>query len=258
MPRGETAPVTITVRSAGNSSMFDPLDLWCSDRVDVLMSAVLFDRGRAKIFDELLHEHIGLVPVRDQLRNPLGGDIQETRSGLGAEFSRRDQVGEDLWGREAFRESGLQRFVAEVVDVQASHICDGERAEERQPEPKGGAHQCVDVLGSGSSVLDQLGGLMEEGVLQAIEDKAGDVLHDSRGLACLVHNQPGRLDGGLIGAGVRNDFDAGTNGDGLLKWTPRKRPGFTTAVAIAPMEMVEVLEAMICLLYTSPSPRDGL
>src|SRR5674476_440833 len=95
--------------------------------------------ARAKIFDELLHEHIGLVPVRDQLRNPLGGDIQETRSGLGAEFSRRDQVGEDLWGREAFRESGLQRFVAEVVDVQASHICDGERAEERQPEPKGGA-----------------------------------------------------------------------------------------------------------------------
>ena len=82
-----------------------------------------------------------------------------------------------IFGRgEALREVGLQGLVAEVVDVQAGHVGDGERAEERQPEAEGGADQGVHVLRRRDALLHQLGGLVEQRVLQAVEHESGDVL----------------------------------------------------------------------------------
>ena len=51
--------------------------------------------------------------------------------------------------------------------------------EERQPEAEGGADQGVDVLGRRRTVLlHQLGGLVKQGVLQAVQHESGDVLDD--------------------------------------------------------------------------------
>src|SRR6478735_6780861 len=99
MPRSETAPVTITVRSAGKTVM--ECSFW-------LRKAGLGQRGRAQVLDELLHGDVGLVPVGNQGGGALCRDIKEAGAGLGAQLAGVDLFLEDLRGGEPLREAGLQ------------------------------------------------------------------------------------------------------------------------------------------------------
>src|SRR5690606_29556107 len=137
----------------------------------------------------------------------LRRNIQEATAGLGAQLSCLDLFSEDPRGGEAFWEVGLQGGVAEVVHVQASHVSNRERTEERQTEAEGGANQGVDGLGRSDAVLHQLGSLVEQCVLQAVQDETGDVLDYSGFLAGGFDVSDGRVDSGLGGAFMRNDFD---------------------------------------------------
>lgn len=126
-----------------------------------------------QLIKELLHQHVGLVSVRDQLRGALRGNIVETGTGLGAQLPGLDQVLEDRRGGEAIRKPGLQRRVTKCVHIKSGHIGDGEGTKERQPEAEGCAYQGVDVLRGGDSLLDYLGRFVEQRVLQTVQHEAG-------------------------------------------------------------------------------------
>src|SRR5213076_3305948 len=98
MPRSVTSPVTMAVRAAGKVLMGFSCGRW-----------VLVDGGRAELFDELLHGHVGLIAVRNEFGGALRRDVEESRSGLGAQLARLHQVAEDLGCGKALREFGLKR-----------------------------------------------------------------------------------------------------------------------------------------------------
>src|SRR5690606_6985942 len=137
------------------------------------------DRRRAELVHQLLDGDIRLVAVSNQLSGALGGHIEVTSTRLRAELAGVHELLERRGRSEALGPTGLQRCVAERVDVETSHIGDRERTEHGKAEAEGRTDDRVDVLGRRDALFDELRCLVEQRVLQAVQNEAVCVLDAS-------------------------------------------------------------------------------
>ena len=139
---------------------------------------------------ELRERNVRTVPPVDQLVRLRLGQLQEPAPRLDAELAPVDVLPQYLGSGEAGAEATLERLVDVGVDVEAGHVRDRERAEERQAEAERRPHDLVDLLGAGDAVLDDPRRLPEHRELDPVGDESRPVPDDDRRLA-----EPGeRLD----------------------------------------------------------------
>ena len=157
---------------------------------------------------QLRQRDVRAVPPVDQLVRLRLGQLQEPASRLDAELAPVDVLPQHLGSGEAGAEATLERLVDVGVDVEAGHVRDRERAEERQPEAERRPHDLVDLLGAGDAVLDDPRRLPEHRELDPVGDESRPVPDDDRRLAEPGERLDHDVDDPVVGRRCADDLDA--------------------------------------------------
>ena len=158
---------------------------------------------------KLRQRNVRAVPPVDQLVRLRLGELQEPAPRLDAELAPVDVLLQYLGSGEAGAKATLERVVDVGVDVEAGHVSDRERAEERQPEAERRPHDLVDLLGAGDAVLDDPRRLPEHRELDPVGDESRPVPDDDRRLAEPGERLDHDVDDPLVGRRGADDLDAG-------------------------------------------------
>ena len=221
MPR--PAPVTIACC---------PSSLWVGR---TLMSPARAERGEPDV---------SAIPPLDQDLRLLRRQTEEAAPGLDAELAAVDVLAQERGRRERIAESALEGVVDVRVHVQASQVGDRERAEERQPEAERRAHDLVDLLRRRETVLDDLGGLLEERELDAVGDEAGPSPTTTATLPRRSSTATTRSTTSSAVAGVAITSTQGTSSGGTNQCTPRNRSGPRSPAASSAIGIDDVFVAI--------------
>ena len=162
------------------------------------------------------------------------------------EPARVDELAQRAGHRELRADVALERLEHARVGVEPGHVGDQERAEERQAEAEGGAHDLVEVLARREALVHERDRLAQQRHLEPVGDEARRGRPPRPG-ACrsraAARPRGRRSRGSSATAGMTSM--PGVHSGGLNQCTPRKRAGSRTAPASPSIGSEEVFEAMI-------------
>src|SRR5215203_3210151 len=135
-----------------------------------------------QLFQELVQRGVAPVALQEQTLPLFIRVPEKSRPALGARAPLFDEVSERLGGLEPFAEAVFEDVEHVHVHVEAGHVCDLERAEERQPEAEATTHDLIHLLRRGEPLLHAADRLQKKRVLDAVGHEARPVADDGRTL----------------------------------------------------------------------------